>query len=471
LTRTAAVTHPQAARRYVRPAPDAPGDLCADLQRLRREFKLPEAFPEEVEAEAARAAERPPLKDDRQDLRDLPFVTIDPAGSMDLDQAMLLERRGDGYLVRYAIADVAAFVQNGGALEREAWNRGQTVYCPDTRIPLYPTALSEGAASLLPGEERPAIVFAVELDRRGCRTSAAVERAVVRSHQRLAYGEGEVPLLQEIGELRLQRARERGAVSLNDPTQAVKPDPDTPCTYRLELERRLPDEDWNAEISLLAGMTAAELMATREIGLLRTMEGPDDYRTKRLRAAARELGVPWPDEDPFERFAMRLDPMVPPEAALLEEAHEVMGHAGYLFFEGEVPQGAEHAGVAALYAHTTAPLRRLADRYVLDLLVGEPDRDALSRLPEVMTEAGGLAARVERAAVDLMEARLLEHRIGETFRAIALENDRRGTVIRITDPPVRARLHADPQPQEGTVVEAKLVRADPVSRSLEFRSP
>ena len=94
---------------------------------------------------------------------------------------------------------------------------------------------------------------------------------------------------------------------------------------------------------------------------------------------------------------------------------------------------------------------------------------ALSRLPGVMSEAGSRAARVERAIVDDVETRLLEHRVGERFGAVALENDRRGTVIRLADPPVRARLHADPPPQPGDTVDVELVRADPQSRSLEFR--
>src|SRR5439155_22286789 len=99
--------------------------------------------------------------------RGLPFLTIDPPGSMDLDQAMLLARSGDGYTVRYAIADVAAVVPADGAVHHEAWLRGQTVYCPDERISLYPPAIGEGAASLLPDRERPAAVDVIELDRHG----------------------------------------------------------------------------------------------------------------------------------------------------------------------------------------------------------------------------------------------------------------------------------------------------------------
>jgi len=388
---------------------------------------------------------------------------------MDLDQAMLLERRGDGFRVRYAIADVSAVVPAGGAIEREAWSRGQTVYCPDVRVTLYPPQISEGAASLLPDVERPALVYTIDLDERGRQTAASIEPAVVRSHRKLAYGEDEIPLLHEIGELRLALARERGSVTLNAPAQTVVPDPGSACGYALELERRTPDEDWNAEISLLAGMAAAGMMRTLGVGLLRTMGGADRYRITRLQAAARGLGVPWPDGDSFPRFVTSLDPAVPRQAALIEEARDVMGHAGYAYFEGAPPAGAEHAGVAALYAHTTAPLRRLADRYVLDLVAGRGDREALRRLPDVMASAGSRAARVERAIVDDAEVRLLEHRVGERFDAVALENDRRGTVIRIAEPPVRARLRADPSPAAGDRVSVTLVRADPASRSLEFR--
>ena len=456
--------------RIVRPAGDAPAVLREDFARIRAEFELPERFPDDVLAEAERAAAVEWPRDGRLDLREQPFVTIDPPGSMDLDQAMQLERDGDGYVVHYAIADVGAIVPPGGAVEREAWVRGQTVYLPDMRVSLYPLAISEGAASLLPDQERPALVYRIELGADGRQRGARVDRAVVRSHRRLAYGEGTIPLLQEIGELRVALARERGAVSLDAPAQEVVPDASEPYGYRLRLEQRRPDEDWNAEISLLAGMAAAGIMGRRGFGLLRTMGGADDYRVRRLRSAAPALGVSWPDDETFEHFAMRLDPAVPREAALIEEARDAMGHAGYRYFEGALPADAVHAGIAAHYAHTTAPLRRLADRYVLELVAGGGDREALQKLPEVMAEAGGRSARVEAAVVDDMEARLLEHRVGETFAAVAMENDRRGTVIRIADPPVRARMHADPPPTPGDAVEAELVRADPVSRSLEFHA-
>src|SRR5262245_48482413 len=133
-----------------------------DFSALRRELKLPTQFSPAAQREADQAAARGPAAGagpSRTDLTDVEFVTLDPPTSMDLDQAMCLRRRdGGGYRVRYAIADVSAFVAPDGALAADTWERGQTVYLPDGRVPLHPTVLSEGAASLLPGQPRPAVV-------------------------------------------------------------------------------------------------------------------------------------------------------------------------------------------------------------------------------------------------------------------------------------------------------------------------
>src|SRR4051812_49847415 len=127
------------------------------LQAIRREAGVPEAFPADVlaEAQAAHAPERERV--------DLPFITIDPPGARDLDQAMHLERAGEGHRVRYAIADPGAFIAPGGALDRDTHARGVTVYAPDGKVPLHPPELSEGAGSLLPGEWRPAGLWALQL--------------------------------------------------------------------------------------------------------------------------------------------------------------------------------------------------------------------------------------------------------------------------------------------------------------------
>src|SRR5262245_38593474 len=158
-----------------------------DFSSLRRELKLPEQFTPAAQREADQIAVSGPALP-AVDHTDIAFVTIDPATSMDLDQAMCLQRRpGGGFRVYYAIADVSAFVARGGPLEAETWRRGQTVYLPDGKVPLHPTSLSEGAASLLPDQERLAVVWTIDLDGDGTTTAVRVERARVRSRAKLDY--------------------------------------------------------------------------------------------------------------------------------------------------------------------------------------------------------------------------------------------------------------------------------------------
>ena len=269
-----------------------------DFGALRRELELPERFPPAAQQEADEAASTPPPPG--ADRTDIPFVTIDPPTSRDLDQAVHLARRqGGGYRVHYAIADVAAFVRPGGALEAETWKRGQTVYLPDGNVPLHPTALSEGAASLLPDVDRASMLWTIDLDESGGTVDIRLERARVRSRAKLDYAgvqasvdAGNAPdavaLLPEIGALLVERGLDRGAVNLPLPEQDVEPDDGG---YRLVLRAPEPVEDFNAQISLLTGMAAATLMLKGGIGLLRTMPSPRRDAVERLRAAAKGLGI------------------------------------------------------------------------------------------------------------------------------------------------------------------------------------
>ena len=166
---------------------NAPSDpvLTQGLADIRGRMRLPDAFPPEVEAAARDAAASVKLPD--LDRTDIPLLTIDPPGSMDLDQAMHLERNGDGYRVHYAIADVASFVAPGGAIDLEANRRGETLYGIGHTIPLHPRILSGGAASLLPDQLRPALLWTIDLDADGAKIRAEVQRARVKSRQRCDY--------------------------------------------------------------------------------------------------------------------------------------------------------------------------------------------------------------------------------------------------------------------------------------------
>src|SRR5687767_5067593 len=160
-------------------------DLRAGIAAIQQEQGLREEFPDEVQKAAEAAVQSPRLPE--RDLTDLEFVTIDPPGAMDLDQALHLKTDGDGYVVHYAIADVMAFLEPGDPADEEAHRRGESLYAPDSKIPLHPKVLSEAAASLLPDQVRPAFVWKIRLDATGMVSEATVERALVRSRRQLDY--------------------------------------------------------------------------------------------------------------------------------------------------------------------------------------------------------------------------------------------------------------------------------------------
>ncbi len=455
-----------------------------DFAALRRELELPEQFPLAAQAQAEQAAKQ--VKLPATDLTELPFVTIDPPTSMDLDQAVCLLRRGTGYRVHYAIADVAAYVTPGSPLEAETWVRGQTIYLPDGKVPLHPQVLSEGAASLLPDAERAAMVWTIDLAADGSVEATRLERARVRSRAKLNYAGVQadadkgtlaepISLLPEIGKLLIARGLDRGAVNLPMPDQEIERDGGG---WRLVLKPLTPSEDWNAQISLLTGCAAAQIMLAGRIGMLRTMPAAPPTAVDMLRKAATGLGVAWPAGATIGQVLASIDPGEPKSAAFIDESAELMRGAGYTAFNGEIPADPEHSAVAAAYAHVTAPLRRLADRYVTETClalfegrsVPEWAAEALPKLPDVMSSTDRLASAAERGAVDLVESTVLSDRVGEVFPAVVLEADDKkplGTIA-ITDPVVRARCEG--KLVAGTRIDARLTTADTVKRQVRFEA-
>ena len=443
-----------------------PADALAEgIAQIKREAKVPDQFPPDVLAEAEAAAAAPPPERERVDLD---FVTIDPPGARDLDQAMHLARFDGGYRISYAIADPAVFVKPGGALDRDTHERGVTVYAPDGKVPLHPPVISEGVASLLPGEWRPAVLWVLDLDADGRLTRTEVTRKTVRSVAQHTYED--VPdtlasLLKEIGEKRIAIERERGGVQLSVPEQEVVQEQDG---WTIRFRPPNPYEDYNAQISLLTGMAAADIMLKAGIGILRTQPAPAQADLDRLRRTAKALGADWPQSQSYPEFIRSLDPTNPRHAALLQEATRVGRGAAYTAFdEQHPPELTTHWAVAAHYAHATAPLRRLQDRYVSEccLSPGDPPqwvRDGLQALPAAMANGTRRANGVERGVIDLAEALVLQGREGERFAGVVIDDN----VVQITDPAVRGRI--DGEPELGAEVEAKLVKADPQTRMVIF---
>ncbi|OLO72301.1 DNA-binding protein [Actinomyces oris] len=527
-----------------------PAEVARTLDALRAHYEVPTAFPPEALAEAEAAAgawaQDGPVRllaDGARDARDLELVTIDPPGSMDLDQAVLLERlparphqagtaagnvggtpeSAAAYRVRYAIASLATFVAPGGALDAELRRRGETIYAPDAATPLHPEVLSHGAASLLQDAERPACLWTIDLDERGEVVSTRVERALVRSRARLSYaqvqaaidGEGALPrqapadlpeLLAEIGRLRLEREAARGGISMTTPEQVVEvteatavteteetaepavPDgPSSPAGYRLAYRVPAPAEQYNAQISLLTGMCAARIMVECGVGILRTLPParPEDYA--RLRRVAAALGIDWPAAQPYPELVRSLDHAIPAHAAFLEQAMSLFRGSGYLAFgvggvgvpaddEAADSEEAVHSAIAARYAHVTAPLRRLVDRYGEEVCIAacaqgpvpEWVLQALPDLPGVMEQTGRRARAIGRGALTALEALVLRGHEGEVFDGvITSERDGRGELV-LAEPAVVTEIRAGKKALDGGLpvgerVQVRLLSADPAS--------
>ena len=463
---------------------EVPPPLREGLRQLRDELGVPDDFPAEV-IEAAQAAAADVLLP-VTDITDVEFVTIDPAGSLDLDQALHLSRTDTGYLVRYAIADVAAFVEPGGVIDDECHERVETLYAPSRRTPLHPEALSENGASLLPDVVRPALVWQIELDADGAVVDATVARARVRSRRRYSYDEvqalidggqaGDVlDLLKVIGQLREQAEVARGGVSLGVPEQEVTV---AGGSWALVYRTNLPCEGWNAQLSLLTGMVAADMMLKAGVGILRTLPPAEDHAINRLRRTAQGLGISWPQKVSYPDFVRGLKASVPREAAMLNACTTLFRGAGYDSFTDGAPKEAEHAAIAAPYAHVTAPLRRLVDRYAGELCValsaGEPVPawvlDALDDLPSEMEDSARRAGKYERGIVDLVEAMVLAPHIGQSFNGVLIDvdPDRRAGRLQVPDPAVEARVKGS-RLKLGGEVTATLVAADLVKGSVDFR--
>lgn len=572
--------------------------LVPALDRIRAELHVPPSFPPEVRRQALRAVHqwrayvaatripdpvpsldmdldeddiqalypfRRPRPPEGQDIWEgldesalphldgthIPFVTVDPPGSRDLDQAMHLlrlppgEPDGAAYLVTYAIASLATFIPPESPLDREARERGLTTYLPDEPTPLHPPTLSEGAASLLPGQKSPACVWHIRLGPGGERISWRVRRAIVVSRAQLTYEElqealaaidegdapalpfrvpGDLPvLLREIGRLRLAREAARGGVSARIPEQEIaRIDGDPPGRrhrrYRLVYRSNLPVEEWNAQISLLTGMCAASVMREAGIGILRTVPPATPSSMVRLRTVARALGVDWPAGEPYPDLVRELDPGIARHAAFLLEATSLFRGAGYAVYGvGDRPsfpaEGApetRHAAIAAEYAHATAPLRRLADRWALEICLAACEgresaewvRASLGDVPSLMGRATQRVGAAERESLAAIEALLLADQVGEPFSGavVDLERRRNGTVSRgtvmIADPAVMAPVYAagpaeveteargagpgaGEAPMEdplaglalGEIVDVRLASADVERRRIRFEWP
>ena len=452
---------------------DPTNAMARQLAAIRLQYQVPAAFPPEVLSAAQTAAKRAPTE--HVDRTGMPFVTLDPARSTDLDQAFTIERAGNDVLLHYAIADVAWFVSDGDLIDGEAWARGTTQYLPDGKASLYPPVLSEGAASLLPGGPRPAVIFTVRVAPDGGVQLQGAERAIVRSVAKLAYDSVRdsdlPPCFAELAN-RIQAAEDRrGAARVDPPEQEV--DATSGGGFELTFRPLLQSETRNAALSLACNLAIADALEAHRTGLFRVMAEPDEHAVKRLRHTASAYGLQWPETATLQQFERTLTAADAKQAAFMLAIRRAGQGASYVpYREGVIPW---HSAMAATYAHATAPLRRLADRFVvratLAITNGQAVPDVVSaafpKLPAVMAKADALGAQIGRAVIDLAEAVMLEAQIGQVFEAVVTDIDERGARIQLSDRPIVARVAAQ-NVEPGDPLRVRLTSADPDKRLITF---
>ncbi|MDY5584743.1 MAG: RNB domain-containing ribonuclease [Arcanobacterium sp.] len=483
--------------------------LAQQMQKLREEFEIPNNFPDEVIAEAEAAANLDLAELNLPDYTHIPLVTIDPEGSRDLDQALYIENTSTGMRIYYAIAALNFFVRPGGALDQEVWRRGTTIYLPDAAVPLHPEVISTNAASLLPNLVRPAYLWVLDLDVDAELVAVDVFHARVSSRAQLSYDQvqravdgletlpnqvtWELPqLLADFGKKRLMIERKRGGVSLRLPEQRIAQHEER---YHLEFRDLTEVESWNAQVSLLTGMAAAQIMLKHDLGLLRTLPEADSRDIQRLRRVAAALGLTWEDSQSYGEFLATLDVKDPRALAYMNKAASLFRGAAYLALPAsdiaddgrELPVSEDsfvHHAIAAPYAHVTAPLRRLVDRYGLEVVrCAQAGLDipewVLKSLPELngaMATTGRIAGRAESQALNAVEALVLQGREGKLFDAVIIEklpmDPNRDSkylrgVIMIENPAIEAVVTGE-KLNLGAKVKVKLDRIDLASRKIWF---
>ena len=411
---------------------------------------IPNLFDAETLAEAVVAAKLPISAEQREDLRHLPIIAIDPSDARDHDDAIWAEPDGDpanrgGFRALVAIADVSFYVRPGSAVDREARKRGNSVYFPDRVVPMLPEVLSADVCSLRAGEDRAAMACHMVIDGDGKVTSWRFTRALVRIAEVIAYEDAQMRINQDTAKPNLQNlwaawgllnaARNaRDPLDLDLPERRVVLDQQGKIT-EIALRERLDAHRVVEEFMISANVAAAKALESKVAPVVYRIHEPPgreklvalkDYLASfELKFALGQVITP----SLFNRLLK--DVADDTEKALIMEA--VLRSQTQAYYG---PSNAGHFGLALnSYAHFTSPIRRYADLLVHRALVdsfhleqpapqgdlpatsglSSRDRDDLGKISEAISATERRAMKAERETIDRYVAAWLAARVGEVF--------------------------------------------------------
>ncbi|PNU19197.1 ribonuclease R [Geothermobacter hydrogeniphilus] len=452
------------------------GDLHdpeVELLVAAHRFNLPHQFSPEALAVAESVPQAVAEEDcaGRRDLRQLPFVTIDGATARDFDDAVCVEETADGYLLRVAIADVAHYVRPGTPLDRDARERGTSVYFPGRCLPMLPETLSNGICSLNPGVDRLVLVAEMGFSVDGRPQRAGFYRAVIRSAARLTYRQvqkaidGELPSRQEgleqlpamvhLAEVLHRQRVEQGSLDLDLPEAEVVLDlrgrPEAIIRSERLFAHRIIEE-----FMLAANQAVAGFLEERRVAFpYRIHEPPAQEKILSLQHYLAHFGLglnlspDGPAPGDFHDLLRQADD--PVTARIINQALlQAMKQARYAV------DNAGHFGLGMeCYCHFTSPIRRYPDLLVHRVLHREitrdrgeetacgpvPRRSTLETLCEQLSRAERRAMEAERDQVQLKKCQYMEKKIGDTFHGVVASVRSFGMFIELEEVFVEGLLH------------------------------
>ncbi|MET0554169.1 MAG: ribonuclease R [Vicinamibacteria bacterium] len=442
-----------------------------DLKVVMAKYALPDAFPEDVEAEAARVPQAVAEADleGRTDFRPWATITVDPETARDHDDAISLDRMGNGnWLLAVHIADVAHYVRPGSRIDEEAYLRGTSVYFPDRVVPMLPHELSSGVCSLVDGVDRLTQSVVMEIDGKGRVVRSEFHDGVIRSAARMSYQEaqgivdgvpaarekypslvGLVQRMDELAKIMRKRRYARGSLDFDLPEPKLVLDAAGEVTG-VVAHPRLDSMKVIEEFMLAANETVAEKLSTAGVGALyRIHERPDPEKVEEFCDLVASLGYRMPGDleairpEDFQRVLRQIEGK-PEERLVSYLLLRTMKLARYH------EENLGHFGLAAeMYAHFTSPIRRYPDlvvhRALRALRRGAPAAEgATERLAEMglhLSDRERIASEAERELTEWKKVRFMADKLGERYRGYVTGVQSFGLFIELEEVFVQGLVH------------------------------